>query len=167
MKTTSLDGTELAHERCGDGPPLVLVSGSLQSGASFGPLADELARHLTVLTYDRRARGASGDTTPYAVDREVEDLGAIIDVAGGTASVYGHSSGAALVLHAAARGLAMECIVLHEPPFGSGGEEEERGGTGGGRPDRRPARRGPPHGRHRPVPGRHGPAGRARRGDQP
>jgi pimeloyl-ACP methyl ester carboxylesterase len=79
-----------------------------------------------VVNYDRRGRGDSGDTAPYAVEREIEDLRALIAAAGGTASVYGHSSGAGLVLHAAARGLPLDKIVLHEPPFGSGSEEERR-----------------------------------------
>jgi pimeloyl-ACP methyl ester carboxylesterase len=130
MKTTgetiSRDGTRIAFERRGEGKPVVLVAGSLQGGVSFEPYAEELSRQLTVFTYDRRGRGDSGDTAPYAVEREVEDLAALIAEAGGKASLYGHSSGAALVLHAAARGLPADKIVLHEPPFGSGSDEERR-----------------------------------------
>ncbi len=124
--TTSRDGTRIAFERAGDGEPIVVVSGALQGRATYHLLARELSQHLTVFNYDRRGRGASGDTAPYAVEREIEDLGALIGVAGGRASVYGHSSGAALVLHAAAGQLPIDKIVLHEPPFGSGSDEEQR-----------------------------------------
>ena len=125
-KAMSRDGTPIAFERLGDGEPVVLVGGALQGQATYRSLAVELSRHLTVINYDRRGRGDSGDTAPYAIEREIEDLGALIAEAGGTASVYGHSSGAGLVLHAAARGLPLDKIVLHEPPFGSGSEEERR-----------------------------------------
>lgn len=76
-----------------------------------------------MFNYDRRGRGDSGDTAPYTVEREIEDLGALITEAGGTASVYGHSSGAALALHAAAKGLPIVKLVLHEPPYGPGNDE--------------------------------------------
>jgi pimeloyl-ACP methyl ester carboxylesterase len=127
----SQDGTRIAFERFGDGEPLILVAGALQGRATYRPLAEQLAQHLTVFNYDRRGRGDSGDTAPYAVDREIEDLAALIAEARGvgtrgTVSVYGHSSGAALVLHAAARGLPIGKIVLHEPPFGSGSAEERQ-----------------------------------------
>ncbi|MGP4024152.1 alpha/beta fold hydrolase [Actinomadura sp. 3N407] len=125
-RTKSQDGTQIAFERLGEGAPLVLVAGALQGRTSYRPLAEELSGHFTVFNYDRRGRGDSGDTAPYAVEREIEDLGAVIAEAGETASVYGHSSGAALVLHAAAYGLPIDGIVLHEPPFGSGTEEERR-----------------------------------------
>ena len=123
-QATSRDGTPIAFERLGDGHPVILVSGALAGRAQYHPLARELSRHLTVVNYDRRGRGDSGDTAPYGVGREVEDLGALIAEVGGTASLYGHSSGAALVLHAASRGLPIDKIVLHDPPFGSGSEEE-------------------------------------------
>ena len=90
------------------------------------PLAEELANDFTVINYDRRGRGDSGDTAPYAVEREIEDIGALIAEAGGTASVYGHSSGAGLALHAAAHGLPIARLVLHEPPYAPDGEEERR-----------------------------------------
>ena len=122
--TTSRDGTTIAFERLGDGEPVVLVGGALQGRTTYHPLAEELARHLTVFNYDRRGRGDSGDTAPYTVERELDDLAAVIAEAGGSASVYGHSSGAALVLHAAARGLPIDKIVLHDAPFGSGSDEE-------------------------------------------
>jgi pimeloyl-ACP methyl ester carboxylesterase len=125
-KTTSRDGTPIAFERLGDGEPVILVAGALQGRATYRPLAEELSRHLTVFNYDRRGRGDSGDTAPYAVQRELEDLGALIAEAGGRASLYGHSSGAALVLHAAAGGLSIHTMVLHEPPWGSGSEQERQ-----------------------------------------
>jgi len=104
MKTvTSKDGTTIAYDQAGTGPLLVLVDGALNS-RSFGlngPLAPILADRFTVVTYDRRGRGDSGDTPPYAVQREIEDLAAVIDVVGGPAYVYGISSGAGLALEAA------------------------------------------------------------------
>jgi len=118
-RVISKDGTAIAFDRSGRGRPLILVDGALCS-RSFGPmpkLAPLLAPHFTVYTYDRRGRNESGDTPPYAVAREVEDLAALIDDAGGSAFVYGVSSGAALALEAAARGLRIEKLVLYEPPF--------------------------------------------------
>ncbi len=102
----SNDGTAIAFERSGEGPPIVLVGGALSDRSVGAPLAALLARRFTVFTYDRRGRGDSGDTAPYAVEREVEDLGALIAEAGGSAFVFVHSSGAVLALEAAARGLA-------------------------------------------------------------
>ena len=125
-RVVSRDGTPLAFERLGHGAPVIVVAGALQGRSTYRPFAEELSRHVAVLNYDRRGRGDSGGTPPYAVEREVEDLDALITAAGGTASLYGHSSGAALVLHAAARGLPIDTIVLHEAPFGSGSEEERR-----------------------------------------
>ena len=103
----SKDGTTIAYERSGNGPALILVDGALCSRA-FGPspkLAPLLARHFTVYTYDRRGRGQSGDTPPYSPAREVEDIAALIEAAGGSASLLGLSSGGALALEAAASGL--------------------------------------------------------------
>ncbi|HKG94493.1 MAG TPA: alpha/beta hydrolase, partial [Gemmatimonadaceae bacterium] len=121
----SSDGTLIAYERCGSGPPVILVDGALCSRA-FGPmpkLAPLLAGHFTVFTYDRRGRNDSGDTPPYAVDREVEDLDALIDEAGGSALVCGISSGGALALRAAASGSRITRLAVYEPPFmvGEGG----------------------------------------------
>lgn len=118
-KVLSKDGTPIAFDRSGKGPPIILVDGALCYRASgpMGPLAALLARHFTVFTYDRRGRGDSGDTAPYAVEREVEDIEALINEAGGSAVVYGISSGAALALEAANRGLAIKKLVLYEAPF--------------------------------------------------
>lgn len=114
----SSDGTTIAFDRSGEGPPVILVDGAFMH-RSFGQpkLAALLAEHFTVFTYDRRGRGDSGDTAPYAVEREVEDLQALIDQAGGSAYVYGISSGAALALEAAARGSAITKLALYEAPF--------------------------------------------------
>jgi pimeloyl-ACP methyl ester carboxylesterase len=125
-KVTSIDGTQIAFDRLGDGPPVIVVGGAMCDRALTGPTAEELAKHFTVLNYDRRGRGDSGDTGPYAVEREIEDIGALIVEAGGTASVYGHSSGADLALHATAHGLPIDRLVLHEPPYNTDDEEEQR-----------------------------------------
>ncbi|HEU0242202.1 MAG TPA: alpha/beta fold hydrolase [Micromonosporaceae bacterium] len=101
---TSADGTTIGYEHVGSGPALILVDGAFCS-RQFGPmpaLAKLLAEHFTVYMYDRRGRGASGDTLPYAPEREIEDLDALIDAAGGTAYVHGTSSGAVLALRATA-----------------------------------------------------------------
>lgn len=118
-KVHSSDGTLIAFDRSGTGPPLILVDGALCYRASgpMGPLAALLTSHFTVFTYDRRGRGDSGDTAPYAVEREVEDIDALIKAAGGSAFVYGVSSGAALALEAASRGLAIKKLALYEAPF--------------------------------------------------
>jgi pimeloyl-ACP methyl ester carboxylesterase len=116
---TSRDGTRIAYERIGSGPALVLVDGALCSRA-FGPmpkLAPVLAQRFTVFFYDRRGRGDSGDTKPYAPLREVEDLEALLVEAGGSAFVLGLSSGAALALEAAASGLNIKKLAVYEPPF--------------------------------------------------
>jgi pimeloyl-ACP methyl ester carboxylesterase len=123
---TSIDGTQIAFDRIGHGPPVVVVSGIFCDRQRTQSLAEQLAGQLSVINYDRRGRGESGDTAPYAVEREVEDLRALITEAGGAASVYGHSSGAGLALHAAAGGLPITRLVLHEPPYGPDDEESTR-----------------------------------------
>src|SRR3954451_12834623 len=116
---TSADGTTIAYDTIGDGPVVILVDGALchRTSGPSGPLAARLAEHFTVVTYDRRGRGDSGDTAPYSVDREVEDLAALVEAAGGSAMLYGISSGAVLALHAASRVADVESIALYEPPF--------------------------------------------------
>ena len=114
---TSGDGTTIAFDRSGEGPPLVLVGGALSDRSAAGSLTEALAPRFTVIAYDRRGRGDSGDTAPYAVEREIEDLEALVAEAGGSAFVFGHSSGAALALEATARGLPVTKLALYEPPF--------------------------------------------------
>src|ERR687898_1063418 len=123
---TSSDVTTIAYDRLGDGPPVILVCGAMCDRALMRPTAEELAKHFTVFNYDRRGRGGSADTGPYAIEREIEDLVALLVEAGGRASVYGHSSGAGLVLHAAAHGLPISKLVLHDPPYAPDGDEEAR-----------------------------------------
>jgi pimeloyl-ACP methyl ester carboxylesterase len=125
----SKDGTVMAYERTGSGPALVLIDGALCS-RGFGPsakLAPLLAQHFTVYTYDRRGRGQSGDTQPYSPAREVEDIGALIEAAGGSAFLLGLSSGGALALEAAASRLGVEKVVAYEPPYVD--DEGRRGGA--------------------------------------
>jgi len=117
---TSKDGTAIAYDQAGHGPPLVLVDGALNSRAFGlnGPLAKILASRFTVVAYDRRGRGGSGDTPPYAAQREIEDLEAVIDAAGGAAYVYGISSGAGLALETACAVPAKVArLALYEVPF--------------------------------------------------
>ena len=116
-KVLSRDGTTIAFDRSGHGPPLVLVTGALSDRSSWMGLPAFLESRFTVFVYDRRGRGVSGDTLPYAVAREVEDLEALVAEAGGTAGVFGVSSGAALALEAAARGVAFSRLALFEPPY--------------------------------------------------
>ena len=113
---TSQDGTRIAYESTGSGPALVLVGGGLTDRSSDATLASTLANSFTVYTYDRRRRGDSGDTQPYAVEREIEDLEAVIAAAGGSAYVMGQSSGAVLTLRAAVHGLPITKLALYEPP---------------------------------------------------
>ncbi|MDO3626735.1 alpha/beta fold hydrolase [Mucilaginibacter sp. BT774] len=119
MEAISKDGTRIAYDKSGSGPLLILVDGALCSRA-FGPmpkLARLLTSDFTVITYDRRGRNESSDTQPYAVEREIEDLEALISANGGSAFVTGFSSGAALSLAAAAHGLNITKLALYEPPF--------------------------------------------------
>jgi pimeloyl-ACP methyl ester carboxylesterase len=119
-KVRSSDGTAIAFDQVGDGPPIILVGGATDYRA-INPTAKELvallAPQFAVITYDRRGRGDSGDTPPYAVEREVEDLAALIAEAGGSAFLVGFSSGAVLALDAAASGLNIRRLAVYEPPF--------------------------------------------------
>lgn len=114
---TSSDGTTIACERVGSGPPLVIVTGVFNLRSVGSDLAAELASDHTVVLYDRRARGDSTDTRPYAVEREVEDLQAVIASVGDSAAVFGFSSGAILALKAAADRSSINHLFLYEPPF--------------------------------------------------
>ncbi len=121
----SKDGTGIAFDRLGEGPALILVGGAFQHRAidpRTAQLAALLAQHFTAFHYDRRGRGDSSDTQPYTVEREVEDLDALIKEAGGSAFVFGMSSGGVLALEAAKRGLAITKLALYETPFNSGDE---------------------------------------------
>ena len=113
----STDGTPIAFERAGRGPALILTVGALCSRRSVDTLVSQLRDGFTVYSYDRRGRGDSGNTAPYSVDREVEDLHAVLNAAGGTASLYGHSSGGILALNAAVNTQAFTKVAVYEPPF--------------------------------------------------
>ena len=115
---TSKDGTSIAFDRTGTGPALILVGGALSERSAWAQVAKLLAPTFTVTAFDRRGRGDSGDTAPYAVEREIEDLAALIDDVGGTAFVHGQSSGAVLSLEATLRlGDKVQKLSLYEPPF--------------------------------------------------
>jgi pimeloyl-ACP methyl ester carboxylesterase len=124
-KARSEDGTDIAFDLVGEGPPIILVVGAFNDRATGAPLAAALQDRFSVVTYDRRGRGDSGDTPPYAVEREVEDLEAIIEEVGGSASVFGYSSGAVLSLMAA-RGLAITRLALYDLPLSAAGARLER-----------------------------------------
>lgn len=114
----SQDGTKIAYDRSGEGPAVIVVGGAFNTRAMSAPLAAELSkRGFTVFTYDRRGRGDSGDTAPYAVEREIQDLEALVTEAGGEAFAVGFSSGAALILEATAAGVAFDKVALFEPPY--------------------------------------------------
>ncbi|MET8885073.1 MULTISPECIES: alpha/beta fold hydrolase [Streptomyces] len=115
----SADGTTIAYDRSGQGEPLILVGGSFSERAhpTMTQLAEELSTSFTVFNYDRRGRGDSGDADVYAVEREVEDLAALIAEAGGSARVFGLSVGGALALKAAADGLSITQVALYDPPY--------------------------------------------------
>jgi len=114
----SNDGTWIAFERAGRGPAVVLIGGALMDQTASAPLASLLSQHFSVFSYDRRGRGGSGDTAPYAVAREVEDVNALIAEAGKPARLFGHSSGAVLALEAAEQlPTKIERLALYEPPF--------------------------------------------------
>jgi pimeloyl-ACP methyl ester carboxylesterase len=119
---TSADGTTIAYDTTGQGPAVIVIDGALGYRASFGDseLAQLLAPHFTVYTYDRRGRGGSSDTLPFALMREVEDIEALIDAAGGEAYLYGMSSGGALALEAALGLLEKVAkLAIYEVPYDS------------------------------------------------
>ena len=115
---TSADGTMIAYERRGNGDPVIVVNTVAEDRSGLSGLAGLLAEHFTVYTYDRRGRGDSGDTKPYAPEREVEDLAAVIEAAGDRASLISGSAGCVLCLDAAtALGDSVRSLYLFEPPF--------------------------------------------------
>ncbi|WP_434612402.1 alpha/beta fold hydrolase [Arthrobacter sp. A5] len=122
-KVQSTDGTTIAYETAGSGPPLILVGGALNTRKSPGGLVPLLVEDFTVVTYDRRGRGESTDTPPYAVEREVEDFSALVAAVGGSAGVYGHSSGGILALEAAAAGVGISRLAAYERPISRPREE--------------------------------------------
>lgn len=113
----SKDGTEIAFDRFGEGPPVILVCGASVDRTSNSRLAELLSSDFTVFNFDRRGRGDSGGTQPYSVERETEDIRAILEEAGGSPCLYGSSSGAALALLAAASDMPVAKLALWEPPF--------------------------------------------------
>src|SRR5690349_14332755 len=119
---TSSDGTRLAYDRSGAGPPVILVQGAFNDRQATAPLARALG-DFTVLNVDRRGRGESGDTPPYAVEREVEDLAVLIDAAGGRAALFGYSSGANLAVVAAAPGLPTSELARRGPAYNAHGPD--------------------------------------------
>ena len=127
---TSRDGTRIAFEKTGNGPALIIVNGALSHRKLYGDTALQrmLAQHFTTYTYDRRGRGESADVQPYAVEREIEDIEALINNAGGQAYLYGVSSGAALALRAAATlgPTKVSKLALYEPPYGQESQEFEQ-----------------------------------------
>lgn len=114
---TSADGTRIAYQREGAGPAVVLVGGGLDDGAENAVLMPELADAFTVHNYARRGRGGSGNNQPYSVQRELEDLAAVLEAAGDRAHVFGASSGGALALEAAAAGLPIDRLVVYDVPY--------------------------------------------------
>ena len=114
----SADGTTIAYDKVGQGPTLIIVLGALNSRKTGANLAKLLAPHFTVITYDRRGRGNSTDTAPYAPGREVEDLEALIKEVGGPVYLYGHSSGAAVALQTAAKlPKQVKKLAIYEVPY--------------------------------------------------
>jgi pimeloyl-ACP methyl ester carboxylesterase len=116
---TSKDGTTIAYETMGAGEPLILVDGAMcyRGSGPMRPMAEALKDYFTVLIYDRRGRGESGDTLPYAVEREIEDLEALLQAVGGAAHIYGCSSGGVLGLEAANRFPGVRRLMIYEAPF--------------------------------------------------
>jgi pimeloyl-ACP methyl ester carboxylesterase len=117
LTAQSADGTIIVYEKAGTGPALIVIGGAFNTRHSAADLVPLLAVHFSVYAYDRRGRGDSTNTHPFAIERELEDLAALIDAVGGGAIVYGHSSGGAVGLHGAASGLAITKLAIYEPPF--------------------------------------------------
>ncbi|MBI4258687.1 MAG: alpha/beta hydrolase [Thaumarchaeota archaeon] len=116
-KVRSKDGTLIAYERSGSGAPLVLVHGTGGDHTRWAPILPALERHFTVCTIDRRGRGQSGDSPEYSLEREFEDIAAVIDSIGGQVNLLGHSYGALCALEAALRTTHVRKLILYEPPI--------------------------------------------------
>lgn len=116
-KIFSKDGTNIAYDKTGEGPALIIVAGAFQDRTAIAAYAESLSKHFTVYNDDRRGRGEGGDTQPYAVEREIEDIDALVQEAGGLAFVFGGSSGGVLTLDAAAHGSNITKLAVYEPPF--------------------------------------------------
>jgi pimeloyl-ACP methyl ester carboxylesterase len=119
LTVTSADGTRIAYDRYGDGPAVILISGALgyRKFKKFEQIATALSEHCTVINYDRRGRGDSGEAGPVSVQREVDDVAALIESVGGRASLWGWSSGGAVALRAAAADIGVEKLAVYETPF--------------------------------------------------
>jgi pimeloyl-ACP methyl ester carboxylesterase len=115
--TFSKDRTKIAYDKTGQGPGLIIVAGAFQGRMAMAVYAEPLSKHFTVYNFDRRGRGESGDTQPYAIEHEIEDIDALIQEAGGSAFVFGGSSGGVLTLDAAAHGSNITKLAVYEPPF--------------------------------------------------
>jgi pimeloyl-ACP methyl ester carboxylesterase len=113
----SRDGTAIAFERSGEGPPAIMMGGALNDRRTTEPLAELLAPRFTIFNYDRRGRGDSGDTAPYAMEREIEDLDAVITAAGGSAYLFANCTGGMLAVQAVSRGLPITRLAMYEPPY--------------------------------------------------
>jgi pimeloyl-ACP methyl ester carboxylesterase len=116
-KVTSKDGTTIAFDRLGEGPVLIMMGGALNNRMLTSELASLLAADFTVFNYDRRGRSDSTDTPPYSIDKEVDDLDAVVDAAGGSAMLFANCTGGMLALEAVAKGSAITKLVLYEPPY--------------------------------------------------
>lgn len=128
MKTvTSKDGTKIAYEKIGNGPSVILVEGATSTSAYSTKLANLLTPHFTVYYYDRRGRGESTDTKPYSIEKEIEDIEALVDLAGGSAYLYGISSGGCLALEAASKlGNKITKLAIYEAPYDESEKAKEQ-----------------------------------------
>jgi pimeloyl-ACP methyl ester carboxylesterase len=124
QRLTSKDGTAIAYQRAGAGSPIVIIGGALVDHRFYAPLAEELAKDFTVYNFDRRGRGHSADTEPYAVQREIEDVAALVAHAGEPVVVYGHSAGSALALRAAHAGVDIAKLIIADPPYTPHGDDD-------------------------------------------
>ncbi len=128
-QVVSKDGTKIAYEKLGKGPVIIVVLGALNTRYSGSKLAQLLSEHFTVINYDRRGRGDSADTLPYTIEKEIEDIKALIDAAGGKAYLYGHSSGGALAVEVAEKlGNKVIGLALYEVPYNDDAQAKKEWG---------------------------------------